>query len=47
MYKRGKTHVVTNALSKLLNIIEPIGVPDQTTYACLFYIGHEWLSDVK
>jgi hypothetical protein len=28
VYKLSRTHVVANALSKLLNIIEPIGVPD-------------------
>jgi hypothetical protein len=38
MYKLGKIHVVENALSRLLNIIEPICVFNQTTYASLFYI---------
>jgi len=28
MYKRGKTHVVVNALSRLLDIIESTGVPN-------------------
>jgi len=28
MYKRGKTHVVANALSRLLDIIESTGVPN-------------------
>jgi hypothetical protein len=47
MYKLGRTHVVTNALSRLPNIIEPTSVFDQTTYASLFYIKFEWLKDVK
>jgi hypothetical protein len=40
-YKPNRTHVVTNALSKLPNIIEPTGVHDQTTYANLFYTKPE------
>ncbi len=47
MYKLGRTHVVANALSKLLNIIELIGVPNQTIDASVFYIKPEWLNDVK
>jgi hypothetical protein len=37
VYKLGKTHVVTNALSKLSDIIKPTSVFDQTTNASLFY----------
>jgi hypothetical protein len=29
------------------NIIETIGVPNQTTYASLFYTKPKWLNDVK
>jgi hypothetical protein len=47
VYKRGKTHVAANALLKLPNITKPIGVPDQTTNASLFYTELEWLNDVK
>jgi hypothetical protein len=47
VYKLGRTHVVANALSKLLNIIELIGVPNQTIDASVFYIKPEWLNDVK
>ncbi len=47
VYKPGKTHVTANALLKLPNITKPIGVPDQTTNASLFYIELEWLNDVK
>jgi hypothetical protein len=47
MYKPRKIHVVADALSRLQNIIEPTSVPNQTTYANLFYIEPEWLNDVK
>jgi len=47
VYKLGRIHVVTNALSRLLDSIKPIGVPYQTIDANLFYIGLEWLNDVK
>jgi len=47
MYKLGKTHLVVNALSRTLDIIEPTRVLDQTIDASLFYIEHEWLKDVK
>jgi len=39
VYKPSKTHVVTNALSRLPDNTKPIGVPNQTSYASLFYIG--------
>jgi hypothetical protein len=47
MYKLGKTHVVTNALSRLPNNTKPTCVLDQTIDASLFYIGLKWLNDVK
>jgi hypothetical protein len=34
--KLGKTHVVVDALSRLLNIIKPTCVPNQTIDASLF-----------
>jgi hypothetical protein len=34
-------------LSRLPNITKPIGVPNQTTYANLFYIEPKWLNDVS
>jgi hypothetical protein len=34
-------------MSRLLDIIEPISVLDQITYASLLYIELEWLNDVK
>jgi hypothetical protein len=47
VYKPSKTHVVADALSRLLDSTKPIVVPNQTSYASLFYIGHDWLNDVK
>jgi hypothetical protein len=47
VYKPGRIHVVANALSRLPNITKPIGVPNQTTYASLFYTEPKWLNDVK
>jgi hypothetical protein len=47
VYKPSRTHVVVDALSRLLNITEPTCVPDQTTYASLFYIKLEWPNNVK
>jgi hypothetical protein len=41
------THVVIDALSRLPNIIKPIGVPNQTTNTSLLYTKLEWLNDVK
>jgi hypothetical protein len=41
VYKLGRTHVVANGLSRLLNGIKPIGVPNETTNVSLFYIGLE------
>jgi hypothetical protein len=40
-------YVVAYALSRLLNIIKPTGVLDETTYASLFYTKLEWLNEVK
>jgi hypothetical protein len=47
VYKPGRTHVIIDALSRLLDNTEPIGMHDQTTDASLIYIGPEWLNDVK
>jgi hypothetical protein len=47
MYMPCKTHVVVDALSRLLDITEPIGVPNQTTNASLFYTKLKWLNDAK
>jgi len=37
VYKLGGTHVLVDSLSRLLYIIEPTSVLDQTTDATLFY----------
>jgi hypothetical protein len=37
MYKPCWIHVVVDALSRLLNIIKPMSVLNQTTYASMFY----------
>jgi len=47
VYKLGKTHVVADTLSRLLDIIEPIGVLNQTIDASLFYNEPGWFKDVK
>jgi hypothetical protein len=47
VYELGKFHVIVDALSRLLDITKPKGVPDQTTNASLFYIELEWFNDVK
>jgi hypothetical protein len=47
VYKRGRTHVVAYALSRLPDSIEPTSLFDQTTNVNLFYTGLEWLNDVK
>jgi hypothetical protein len=47
VYKLSKIHVVVDALSRLLDIIEPTCAPDQTIDASLFYTKPKWLKDVK
>ncbi len=37
MYKPSKTHVVADALLRLLDIIEPTGVPNQTINAFVLH----------
>jgi hypothetical protein len=47
VYKPCRTHVVTDVLSRLPDVTEPIGVLDQTKDASLFYTKPKWLIDVK
>jgi hypothetical protein len=47
VYKPGRTHVIVDAFSRLLDIIKPIGVFNQTIGTSRFYIKPEWLNDVK
>ncbi len=37
----------SSSVSRSPEITKPIGVLNQTTYASLFYIGLEWLNNVK
>jgi len=46
VYKLNRTHVVTDALLRLLNSTKPTSVPNQTKDANLFYTRPEWLNDV-
>jgi hypothetical protein len=47
VYKPGKTHVVANVLSRLLDNTKLACVLDQTIDVRLFYTRLEWLNDVK
>ncbi len=47
IHKPSINHVVANALLKVQDITYPMGVPNQTINASLFYIKLEWLNDVK
>ncbi len=47
MYKPSKTHVVVDALSRLSESTESIGVLNQTIDTSLFYTRPKWLNDVK
>ncbi len=48
VYKHGKTHVVVNVISMLLNSLEPLGhVLDQTMDASLFSIESIWMQEMK
>jgi hypothetical protein len=47
VYKPNRTHVITNALSRLPDSTKLTGVPNRTIDASLFYTGLEWLNDVK
>jgi hypothetical protein len=47
VYKLSRIHVIIDAFLRLPDSTKPLGVPNQTTYASLFYIRLEWLNDVK
>ncbi len=47
IYKLGKTHVLTNVLSRLLNSSKPLGVLDQIIDASLFYVKLIWMQEMK
>jgi hypothetical protein len=39
VYKLGRTHVVVDVLSRLLDNLEPLGVPNQIVDASLFSVN--------
>jgi hypothetical protein len=43
VYKLGRTHVVAYALSILLDSSEPLGFPNQSVDASLFFIEPIWI----
>jgi hypothetical protein len=43
VYKLGRTHVVVDALSRLLDSSKPLGVLYQTVDASLFYVEPIWM----
>ncbi len=47
VYKLGCTHVVADALSRLLDITVPTRVTDQTTNILLFMLQLVWLEEVR
>ncbi len=47
VYKLGRTHVVADALSKLLDNSKPLGVPNHIVDASLFYVEAIWMQEVK
>jgi hypothetical protein len=47
VYKPSKTHVVVDVLSRLLENLEPLGVPYQIVDASLFFVEPIWMLEVK
>ncbi len=47
VYKLGRTHVVADVLSRLLDSSKPLGVPDQTMDMSLFFVEPIWMQGVK
>jgi hypothetical protein len=47
IYKPNRTHVVVHALSRLLHNSKPLGVPNQTMDASLFFVEPIWMQEVK
>jgi hypothetical protein len=47
VYKPGKTHVIVDVLSKLLNSSKLLGIPNQIVDASLFFVKHIWMQEVK
>jgi hypothetical protein len=47
VYKIKCTYVVIDALFRLQNTTEPIGIPNQTTNVALFQLQTVWVKEVK
>ncbi len=47
VYKLGKTHAIVDVLSILLDSSKPLGIPDQTVDALLFFVEPLWMEKVK
>jgi len=43
VYKLGKTHVIVDVLSRLLNTSKPLGVSDQSVNVSLFFVEPIWM----
>jgi hypothetical protein len=43
VYKPGKTHIIANALSRLLDNSKPLGVLDQSVDVLLFFVKPIWM----
>jgi hypothetical protein len=43
IYKPSRTHVVVDVLFELLDSLKPLGVPDQTMDASLFFVKPIWM----
>ncbi len=46
VYKPGRSHLMADALSRLPNQTEPVGIPDQTCDAHMFTLQPKWLQNV-
>jgi hypothetical protein len=47
IYKPGRTHVVVDVLFKLPNSLKPLGIPNQTMDASLFFVEPIWMQEIK
>jgi hypothetical protein len=47
VHKHGKTHVVVDVLSRLLDCSKPLGVPSQIVDASLFFVEPIWMQEIK
>jgi hypothetical protein len=47
VHKHGKTHVVVDVLSRLLDYFKPLGVPNQIVDASLVFVEPIWMQEIK